>query len=117
MKTMNRNDFLEKICNFIDSPEWQYLGELPCIIDFYDDGCAPCRAIEPLMTSLAEKYKSRVEFYKVDIMAEKQLAQELGVNYMPTLVLCPVGDKPIVLQGVATEKDLTGRIETELLGN
>jgi thiol-disulfide isomerase/thioredoxin len=117
MEPLNRNGFLEKVCDYVNNPDWKYLGDKPCIIDFYDDTCMPCKAIEPVMLSVSEKYKDQITFYKVDIKAEEQLAKELGVIYMPTLVLCAVDDKPIVLQGAATEKDLVLKIEKELLGN
>ena len=117
MNTMDRKDFLEKVCNYNYNPKWQFLGDIPCVVDFYDDSCPPCNAIEPIVLSLSEKYEERIDFYKVDVDKEKQLARELGVEFLPTLVLCPKDDKPIVLQGVATKEDLISKIEAELLNN
>jgi thioredoxin-like negative regulator of GroEL len=113
---MTRDDFLNKVCNYVASQEWKFLGETPCLIDFYDDACPPCKAVEPILEGLLKEFGDRVDFFKVDTRKEEELSRELGIKYMPTLVLCPIDNKPIVLQGVPTREKLAESIEKELLG-
>jgi thioredoxin 1 len=115
VESMSRQDFLDKVFNFEKSQEWAYQGKLPCVIDFYDDTCPPCQSLSPVFARLAEEYRGRVSFYKVDTRIDETLAQELGVKSLPTLVFCPLDDKPAVLEGSPPQSELASRIESELL--
>ncbi len=107
---MNRDLFLERVTDYTRDEQWTYRSEKPCIIDFYDDTCPPCKIAEQILTELAETYAGKIDFYKVDTRAEKALSKELGVDYLPTIVICPVDDKPIVLQGAPDKKKLVDAI-------
>jgi thiol-disulfide isomerase/thioredoxin len=85
------------------------------VIEFYDDSCAPCRALEPVYEQVSQEYADRVDFFAVDITREEQLARELGIEHLPTLVFCPLVGGPIVMAGMATRERLTDAIERRLL--
>jgi thioredoxin len=116
MKNMTKKEFLEKVFDYSTKNKWTFQSELPIVIDFYDEACPPCKAIEPILENASKKYSKRVDFYKVDIKKEEELAKELGINYVPTLVLCPTNDKPAVMQGVPDKEKLGEAIDKELLG-
>ena len=63
--------------------------------------------IRPLMyriAKLAEKYKGKVVFYKVNADKEKDLCNHFGVQALPTLFFIPAGGKPIIEVGATPEK-------------
>ena len=53
---------------------------------------------------LAEKYKGKVIFYKVNADKEKDLCSHFSVQALPTLFFIPVGGKPIIEVGATPEK-------------
>ena len=110
-----RKEFLEKVFDYEQYKEWKYQSDKPCVIDFYSDSCPPCHAVSPIVEKLAGEYNGTVIFYKVDTDIEKDLMMELGIKNLPTLVFCPLNDKPVVIQGMATEEKLKSTIEKELL--
>jgi len=116
MNKLTRGMFLKLVFNYAEKQEWVYQGDLPCVIDFQDDTCPPCQAIAPIMRGFAETYAGRVRFYTVDTREEETLAQELGIKSLPTLVLCPLADRPVVIQGAADKNRIRAAIEKELLG-
>jgi thioredoxin-like negative regulator of GroEL len=117
MNNMTQQDFLNKVFNYRVKRKWDYQGDLPCVIDFYDDTCPPCRFIEPMLKDLSNEYKGKIEFYKVDIQKEDILSQELGIRNLPTLVLCPIGKDPVILMGAVEKEKLVVAIKKELLDN
>jgi thioredoxin-like negative regulator of GroEL len=115
MELLSKEDFLEKVFDYEKNKEWKYQGDLPCVIDFHDDTCPPCLAVAPILDELEKQYDGTVDFFKVDIRNEKTLAQELGIRNLPTLVFCPMDEKPVVIEGAASKEKLMSAIEKELL--
>ena len=54
--------------------------------DFYADWCGPCKTQYPILEELAEDYPD-VEFEKVDVDAEQDVANEYQVRSLPTLII------------------------------
>jgi len=107
--------FLEKIYDFEKNPKtWTFIGEKPCVIDFYADWCRPCKMVSPIMAELAEKYKGQIIIYKVNTDQERELAQFFGIRSIPTLFFCPSKGDPQMTQG-ALPKDSYEKIITEVL--
>ena len=58
----------------------------------------------PEMEEMAEKYKDRVLFLKINADKEKELCSMFNVVALPTLLFIPVGGKPIIETGATPEK-------------
>ncbi len=119
IKHLTRADFTKQICD-VDhfEGEWKFLGERPALIDFYATWCAPCKALTPVLESLAEdyEYRDRVDFYKIDIDTEQQLAAMFGVRSVPTLLFLPLKGLPQIMVGGRPKNDLKRAIDKVLLG-
>ena len=52
------------------------------VVDFYADWCGPCKAIAPVFKGLAEKETrpGKLQFCKVDVDAQQEIAQKYGVS-------------------------------------
>ena len=65
----------------------KHAGEtgLPVIVDFYSDGCGPCRQIAPAYKRLAKEIgQDRAVFVKVDVDENEETAEFCGIQAMPT---------------------------------
>ena len=65
-----------------------YIGEGPCVVDFWADWCGYCMQIDPYMKALAKKYKGKVQFYKVNADENEELLQLYGIDGLPTVFIC-----------------------------
>lgn len=59
---------------------------LPVILDFYSDGCGPCRQIAPYYTQLAKEVQDDAVFVKIDVNAQHELSSRYQVRSMPTFL-------------------------------
>ena len=117
-KTINltKAEFLTKVANYEESPEkWEYLGDKPCLIDFYADWCGPCKVVAPILEELADEYESEIYIYKVDTEAEQELAGAFGIRSIPTFLFCPMGEQPQMAQGALPKDAFKQAIDEVLL--
>ena len=99
---LTKAEFLTKVSNFEANPnEWKYLGDKPCIVDFYATWCGPCKTIAPILEELAGQYKGQIYIYEVDVDAEPELANAFGIQSIPTLFFCPMKGPQQIMQGGA----------------
>lgn len=65
--------------------------QVPVLVDFWAEWCAPCRQLKPLLEKLADEYAGAFRLAKVDTEAEMQLAAIFGIRSLPTVVLLKEG--------------------------
>jgi thiol-disulfide isomerase/thioredoxin len=109
-------DFIEKVVDYKNKPsQLNYLGDKPAIINFYADGCKPCKNIEKILSEISKKFKSKLHVYKINIDREPELSILFGIGGLPTLVLIPQNEEPKIIQGNIPKKDLIAIIERILV--
>lgn len=65
--------------------------EVPILIDFWAEWCAPCRQLKPILEKVVAEYGGRVLLAKVDTDKEAQVAALFGIRSLPTVVLLKDG--------------------------
>ena len=98
--------FKEKVFDFANQSTWNYEGNLPCVIDFYADWCAPCKMVAPIMEELSQEYEGRVIFYKVNTQVEQGLAAAFGIQSIPSLLFVPTNNKPQMAVGALPKESM-----------
>ena len=100
MTELTEQTFKEKVFNYEVEKEWKFLGEKPCIIDFYADWCQPCKMMIPIMEEIEKNYGDKIDIYKVNTESESGLSQVFGIRSIPTLLFIPMGESPQIASGV-----------------
>ncbi len=111
MEFLTKETFIEKIFDFENNTEWNYKGELPCIIDFYADWCGPCKMIAPIMEELNSEFIGKINVYKIDTDKEQELARIFGISSIPSVLFCPVDEKPQMAIGAMSKQGYIEAIE------
>jgi thioredoxin len=112
---LSTQEFQEKIFNYRTEKEWKYTGELPAIVDFYADWCAPCRMVAPILEDLAKEYDGRLLIYKVNTEKEPELAAVFGIQSIPSFLFIPVNNEPSLQPGALPKNAFKQVIEEHLL--
>lgn len=115
MEHLTKSTFLEKVFNYEKNQDWKYEGNLPCVIDFYADWCGPCKMVAPVLEELSKEYEGKINIYKIDTDKEQELASVFGIRSIPSLLFCPVDDKPQMAQGALPKESLKQAINEILL--
>jgi thioredoxin 1 len=94
MEHLTKDTFMEKVHDFMNNKEWKFIGDKPCIIDFYADWCGPCRIVAPILEELAKEYEGKLNIYKVNTEDQQELSAAFGIRSIPSVLFCPKEGKP-----------------------
>ena len=59
---------------------------LAVIVDFWAPWCEPCKQITPILEQLTRQYQGKVKVSKSNIDDNQQLAQQLNIQSIPTVM-------------------------------
>lgn len=112
---LTMDTFKSKVFNFELSKEWKFEGNKPCLIDFYADWCGPCKMVAPILEELSEEYKGKLDIYKIDTEAQRELAGLFGIQSIPSLLFVPKVGQPQMAQGALPKESFQKAIKDVLL--
>ncbi|MGO2300265.1 thioredoxin [Paucilactobacillus nenjiangensis] len=76
------------------------------IVDFWAPWCGPCKMVDPILEQLEPKFADKINFVKMNVDDNQELAEQFKVMSIPSLV--------VFKNGVAKEK-ITGVFPKEKL--
>lgn len=89
--------------------------QMPVLVDFWADWCAPCKMLVPVLAKLASDYADRLHITKVNTDLERDLAQQHGIRSLPTLHLYSNGQLVEEVLGAQPESTLRALVENYLV--
>jgi thioredoxin len=111
---LTTDTFKEKIFNYEAEKEWNYLGDTPCIIDFYADWCQPCKIIAPILEELEKEYNGKLIVYKINTEEQHELAGIFGIQSIPSLLFVPTEGQPQMAVGALPKETFEAAIKDVL---
>ena len=91
------------------------MSDTPVLVDFYATWCMPCQLLSPVLEKLAEEFRGRVKFVKVDTDQEPSLAAAEEIRGVPTMKIFHRGSVQDTIVGLAPLPTLRAKLEASAL--
>jgi len=82
------------------------VNDKPALVDFWAPWCGPCKALSPILEELSSEMSDQVNIYKVNVDENTELAQEHGVQSIPTILVYKNGSLSETVVGLKSKEEL-----------
>ena len=89
-------------------------SDIPVLVDFWAEWCAPCLMIAPTIEELAQEYSGRLKVGKLNVDENQNLAAKYGIQGIPTLLIFKDGQIIEQIVGALPKEALKSKIENAL---
>jgi thioredoxin len=89
-------------------------GEVPVLIDFWAEWCAPCRAVAPILEEIAREKGDLLRVVKLNVDENPDVAKRLGILSIPTLILFAGSTEKARVVGARAKEQLLREINPHL---
>lgn len=79
----------------------------PVLVDFWSEGCGPCRMLSPVLEELALEQSGKAIIAKVNIGESPELAARFGITAVPTLIVFKNGQPVRTMRGVQSRREIS----------
>ena len=101
MEKIYEEDFQQRVLN----------AEHPVVVDFQSDWCGPCKMLSPILEQL-EKDNDDVEFFKINIDENQDIAEQYEVMSIPNVGFFKGGQLVDRSVGFKSAEDMQQFIDT-----
>jgi thioredoxin 1 len=87
---------------------------LPVLVDFWAEWCGPCRAMTPIVESVAQKFAGKAKIVKINVDDNQSVTQRFGIKGIPTMIVFKDGKEAERIVGATNEGAVSRIIEEQL---
>ncbi|MDK2563609.1 thioredoxin [Romboutsia sedimentorum] len=84
------------------------------VVDFFATWCGPCKMLAPVFEELGNEMKEKANFFKVNIDKSLEIAQQYGINTVPTMLVFKNGKVVDKLVGFVPKENIRSKVENQI---
>tara|TARA_Y200000002_G_scaffold107169_1_gene87620 strand:- start:2998 stop:3297 length:300 start_codon:yes stop_codon:yes gene_type:complete len=89
-------------------------GEIPVLVDFYAEWCAPCKTMNPILKKIKKNMGDNLKIIKINVDNNQQVASKFQVRGIPTFILFKNNEVKWRQSGIIDEKKFLETIKLEI---
>jgi len=89
-------------------------SDIPVLVDFWAEWCAPCLMVAPVIEEIAKEYEGKIKVCKVNVDEAPNTASKYGIMSIPTLAIFKNGELVDGVVGVASKAQLEAAIKPHI---
>lgn len=102
--SITQDRFAKQIADW-NARDWKMVSPRPVVVDFYADWCVPCRRLDPILRDIAHYYGGEVDFYRINVDKNPDIASVFQVRSIPYLLICPLDEEPKEIIGLYPKQE------------
>lgn len=97
---VNEHNFQNEVLN----------SKTPVLVDFGAEWCQPCKRLNPILKDLDTQWDGQVQIAEVDVDENGNLAMQMQVMSLPTMILFVDGKETSRIVGLQTPEKINEKI-------
>ena len=89
-------------------------GEIPVLVDFYAEWCAPCKTMNPILKNIKKQFGDELKIIKINIDNNQQVASKFQVRGIPTFILFKNNEVKWRHSGIIEERNFLKTIKLKI---
>ena len=87
-------------------------SNIPVLVDFWADWCQPCKQLGGMLEKIGERRNGHSKIVKIDTMQANELASNLGISTLPTVIMYKNGRVVDSIVGLRKEKEYEALLDS-----
>jgi len=89
-------------------------SDVPVLVDFWAEWCAPCKKVDPLLAEIANEMDGKIKIVQLNIDENPETTRAYRVMSVPTLTIFKGGEPVNSVTGAKPKSALVNFIESAL---
>lgn len=90
----------------------EFISKGNAVVDFWAEWCGPCKMLAPIFDEVAKEMKGKAKFGKVNIESGQEIADNLGVMSIPTVIFFKDGEMVERFSGFVDKKKFAEMVKS-----
>ena len=86
-------------------------SDIPVMVDFYADWCAPCKILSPIVEELSIEYEGKAKICKLDVQNNQSMAKEYKITGIPALIFFKGGVVADKIVGLVSKERIKEKLD------